>query len=224
MWYVRALLLLLACPLIGQSDSLQVTKNFHFQDGIYLDHFSFRANQPDHTWDEVQSNLFTNPQTYLTQIEFIRVDGTELPLDSVWMVCLGGIPYLRLPAGSIQKDLATFAGLQVRGKICYLNYPKLETRKVEMSAYNPVTGRPFRTGLVEREEWVKVEQVLHFESGVVRDFTVNNLLGWIQDDAQLVRTIQDLSPAEAKEKLFKCLLIYDDRNLVFVPAPQKNDE
>ena len=55
---------------------------------------------------------------------------------------------------------------------------------------------------------------MHFETGEVKDFTVENFLQWIQDDENLVETIMELSEEERQEKLFKCLLIYVDRNEV----------
>jgi hypothetical protein len=69
---------------------------------------------------------------------------------------------------------------------------------------------------VEREERVTFEKILHFETGEVLDFTVDNFLSWIQDDENLVETILDLPPEERKEKLFKCLLIYVDRNEAWI--------
>ena len=59
---------------------------------------------------------------------------------------------------------------------------------------------------------------MNFETGEVADFTIENFLKWILDDPRLIQSINELSQEEAQEKLFKCLLIYDDRNEVFVPG------
>ena len=55
------------------------------------------------------------------------------------------------------------------------------------------------------------------ETGKIQPFGRATLQAWIEDDAQLWRTVSELTEAEAAEKLFKCLLIYDDRNQVLVP-------
>lgn len=89
-------------------------------------------------------------------------------------------------------------------------------KKVQVAAYNPLTGRPFRVGTVEREEEIIVEKIMRFETGEVAEFTFENVLAWIQDDPLLVETILELPDEEKQEKLFKCLLIYDDRNEVFL--------
>lgn len=212
-----AILFLSAFSAFGQEGPL-VSKNFQFADGIYLSHTAFQHNQPDFPLSEIKANLFTNPQTFLTQVDSISVwQGKKLePLDpmTIWIVCLGGIPYVRLPKGAVNKELATFAGLQLRGKICYFRYENLESRSIPMVAYNPATGKPFREAVVQRNVLVTYEKMLHFETGEIADFTVEHFLAWIQDDPELTISVRELGRDEVLEKLFKCLLIYDDRNVV----------
>jgi hypothetical protein len=204
-------------PLFGQ-DSVSVSKNFRFADGVFLSFQEFRQNAPAYRPEDVRIDFFTNPQTSLTQIDSICLPGTNryLDPDSVWAVCIDGIPYLRVPENEINRELPTFAALKLRGKICYFTYPDFRVKKIMVAAYNPLTGMPFRKGVVEREEEVVIEKMMHFESGEVLDFTVANFMRWIQDDLPLVKTIESLPPKEKQEKLFKCLLIYVDRNPVFV--------
>ena len=206
-------------PCFGLSAEGQViSKNFQFTDGIYLSHEAFQRNQPDYLLEALKANLFTNPQTFMTQVDSVSVlvNGSYQDLEprAIWIICLGGIPYIRLPEGAVNKDLTTFAGLQLRGKICYFRYENLESREIPMVAYNPATGKPFRQAVIQRNVLVTYEKMMHFETGEVLDFTVEHFLGWIQDDPELTLSVRELGPDEAREKLFKCLLIYDDRNLV----------
>lgn len=214
---IPAFCLLLSLQSQGQ-DSVLVTKNFRFTDGIYLSIGELQANAPFWRWEELSVRYFTNPQTSLTQIESIllRKDSLLIKADDIWGVCIDGIPSIRLPRKEINKDLATFAALKLRGKICYFTYPDWRMKKIQIAAYNPLTGLPFRVGTVEREQEVIVEKIMRFDTGSLADFTVENLLAWIQDDPQLIATFQGLSQEEKQEKLFKCLLIYDDRNQVFL--------
>lgn len=212
----------LLLPLLSVAqDSTVVTKNFRFADGVYRSFDELRANDPAWPIEEVEIRSFTNPQTFLTQVEGIsrNVNGHAVPLDSVWGICLDGIPFVRLPQGEVQKRLPAFAPLKVRGKICYFTYPDWRLKLVPITAYNPYTGRPFLRGKVEREEMVVLEKMLHFETGEVADFSMENFLNWIQDDPVLVETVTSLQPEEMEEKLFKCLLIYDDRNLTYLEKP-----
>lgn len=199
----------------------EVTKNFQFTDGIYLSLESWQQNAPDLSWEVVRSNVFTNPQTFITQIAWLVYEegpqqGDTIRLDDVWGVCLAGIPYVQIDRSLARKDLATFAGLQVRGNLCYYAFERSETRKIRMPVYNPVSGKPFRETMIEREYDYIEERLLRFETGETLRFTYRNFLTLIQDDEQLTQSVLELSPEEIPEKLFKCLLIYDDRNPVYI--------
>ena len=207
----------------AQSDSvLVVSKNFKFEDGIYLNFEAFQRNIPDYTWDQLEATLFSNPQTYMAQVAELRILAIDEPIarasaidvQKIWGLTIGGIPYIRLEQGMVKKQLTTFAALRVRGRICYYAFEETQKRMIPMPIYNPATGRPFHVAQVEREAPVQVERMLHFETGKQADFNRSNFIQWIQDDPKLVKTIEELSPEEVRQKLFKCLLIYDDRHEV----------
>ncbi len=203
----------------AQEDSVWVKKNFKFEDGVYLTYSSFKENRPDYSWEDVRSNLYSNPQTYMAQVEFIEVldeEKTALNLDSIWGISIAGIPYIKLEKESIAKPNTNFAAIRLRGKICYYSYEDFEKKTVTIKAYNPVNGQPFRKGEVETKEKVKYEKMIWFDDGRMEDFNKTKLLEWIADDSSLYETVSLLTKEEAKEKLFKALLIYDDRNPVFI--------
>ena len=201
---------------IGQEGVL-LTKNFKFEDGIYLSFSDFQQNKPAFTWDEMEGNLVTNPQNYITKIEFLKVKGgSDLILREIWGVSIGGIPYIRITESKEESGVVRFAGLQVRGKICYFSFEEEEVKKVKVSAYNPINGRPFRTAEVPRKEVVLRERMLDFNTGEIGNFNVYVFQEWIKDDRQLWKTIDGLSDEEANEKLFKCLLIFVDRNHAYI--------
>ncbi|MCD8499715.1 MAG: hypothetical protein LRY43_01000 [Gammaproteobacteria bacterium] len=61
-------------PLTAQEDSLVLLdKSFVFQNGVYKTYEAFRQNEPDIAWKEVEANWVTNPQTLMTQVEFLRM-------------------------------------------------------------------------------------------------------------------------------------------------------
>ncbi|MBR9922711.1 MAG: hypothetical protein GYB31_17915 [Bacteroidetes bacterium] len=218
--YILAICILVPVSGISGQDSVLISKNFEFQDGIYLSFASFQANKPDILWESVDATIYTNPQTHLTKIaEVWRLESNEfveqLNPENFWGICRNGIPSILLSKDAVQKELATFAALRLRGKICYFAWPDSEVRNITMSAYNPRTGRPFRTGVVKREVDVLREFILHFETGEIRAFTLNNFIDWIPDDPGLKKSVLELDESEVEEKLFRCLLIYVDRNAVY---------
>lgn len=193
------------------------TMAFRFEDGIYLSFERLQNNQPDLSWEEVDTRLASNPKTFVTQVEYIkRNDEQPLAMQDVAFIVLSGIPYVRLEKGEYPSDATAFAGLKVRGKICYFSYEKEVSENVEIKAYNPLTKKPFRKGNVPRTKLVEVQKMLHFETGEIVDFNYVNLLLWIEDDPQLKESVFELKPGEIDEKLYKCLLIYDDRNVVYI--------
>jgi hypothetical protein len=56
------------------------------------------------------------------------------------------------------------------------------------------------------------QQFMRAENGERSDFTPDNFAKLIADDPQLQRSLADLSAKEAQDKLFKMLLIYNDRH------------
>ena len=216
---IPILFLFASAGLAAQSGPVMVTKNFHFREGIYLSYASFRNDSPDLGWDQVEAKWYTNPKTFLTQMEYIRpktTGQTAVDPDSIWGFCMQGVPYMRLSRDWIKKELATFAPIQLRGKICYFDFDRMDTTDVLITAYNPANGMPFRKGVIKKEHEVKYAKILEFETGKVADFNRQNLLAWIGDDQQLVEAVLALREEELKAKLFKSLLIYVDRNHVYV--------
>lgn len=204
-----------AC-LSAQPDSILLTKNFKFVDGVYVSFEDFQQNQPTYLWDDLSANLATSEEGFIAQVEYIKHKKNSLDLQQVWGICLGGIPYVRLPEGEVTKTATVFAGLRVRGKICYFKYKDEEIDMVEVKAYNPVNGRPFRQAKVPVERVVERERILDWQSGEIVHFNRENLLAWIADDRQLWNTLRDLPSEEVSEKLFRVLLIYVDRNNVYL--------
>ena len=202
----------LPAQLLLEEEGDVIIKNFKFDDGIYTTYEEFQKNEPTYTWKEVKASVYTNPQTYVTQIEHIIHEGQLLKLDELWGVCFGGIPYVYQPKELLGKQNETFVGLKLRGKICYLEFETQETLELMMPVYNPHTGKPFRKALIKREYTKNYAKILNFESGEIKPFTISNLLDWIADDSELVKTVSEMNTLEAEEKLFKCLLIYVDRN------------
>ncbi|MEL6865124.1 MAG: hypothetical protein AAFP19_11925 [Bacteroidota bacterium] len=211
---------------VGQAQldsSVWLTKNFKFEDGLFMSYTDFQSNSPAYLWEELQATIYTNPQTFMTQVQSIRLkkDSSLIDLSTVWGLSLGGIPYIRLPRHSTDKQLTVFAGMRLRGKICYYRYSRKESKKVKMPVYNPLTGHPYQTTYVDREEEVIIEKMLDFESGQEADLTVANLKEWVADDPQLLEAIDEVGTEELQSKLFKCLLIYDDRHLVRIKVANK---
>ncbi|MBX2876398.1 MAG: hypothetical protein KTR30_30040 [Saprospiraceae bacterium] len=198
----------------------EVNQSFDFKEGVYMSFEDFQLNRPTYTLDIVAGELVTNEEEWTIKAQNMRIkrEESETPLDlkDVWGICFNGIPYVKRSLTEGPVTFAIFSGMRLRGKICYYSYEEEETKMITVSAYNPLNGRPFRTGKVATKEWVKREKILHFEGGEAVDFNRENLLKWIADDPQLVSSIEDLGDDLPWETLYKCLRIYLDRHKVYV--------
>ncbi|HKK78084.1 MAG TPA: hypothetical protein VJ933_00590 [Phaeodactylibacter sp.] len=208
--------------LSAQVDSLPLDADFVFQDGVYLTLQQLHQNQPAYEWKEVEARLAANRDRYFAQMEYIKPRGlAAIPVTDVYAFVLKGLPYIRVEDTVDNEKAATFAGLRVRGKLCYYTYERREPKTVEMAAYNPLTGKPFRKGRVKREETIVIEHVLDFATGQRVPLSREHLKALMADDPEMVRAVAELPEEGLGEKLYKCVLIYDDRNPIRLPVYPK---
>jgi hypothetical protein len=204
----------------GQAEGVFLDRNYEFRDGLYLSLAAFQSDTPDILLDDLEGRLVTNDETGLTKSDYLGMKtdtgAIEIELDNVWGISLDGVPYIRITEQTGDDAFATFAKLRVRGAICYFTFESEEARYVEVKAYNPLNGKPFRSGRVKNMETVDNKRMLHFDTGEVAPLNRSNLLAWVQDDPQLTEAIQALEGEDISEKLYRSMLIYDDRHPVFI--------
>lgn len=214
--YILVIGLVVSFPLAGQ----EVTPTFAFADGLYYSYEEFARNQPAIPMQEIQSRLVTNPRTWITQVESLirRSDNEAIPIDQLWGICIDGIPYIRIPADSIDKPLPAFAGLRITGNICYFQYERTEERLVEMTAYNPLTGKPFRSGQIARDFLEIRERMLRFETGDMAPFSRTQLIEWTTRDQMIQTTLRRLAPdtENLEDQLYNIMLSFNKRHPVFI--------
>ncbi len=199
--------------LLGQ---LVLTQDFKFQTGIYYSFEEFQSNSPRYKGAEIEGNYFINQETRQAKVEYIRLKENQqlLELDSMWGICIKGIPYIKVSPNLPAHHLKVFASLYVRGKICYYAYDDNSEKAIPFKAYNPIIGKPFRTAVLKRVMPVVREKMLHFETGAIASFNYKNLLDWITEDEAIKKALESMGAAQAEEKLFDALLLYNEKNQV----------
>ena len=214
--YILLLCLLSASLLRGQ----EVTPTFAFADGLYFTYDEFVRNQPRIPMQDVQPRLVTNPRTWITQVESLtrRSDGQPVDINQLWGISIDGIPYIRIAADSIDKPLPAFAGLRITGNICYFQYERTEERLVEMTAYNPLTGRPFRSGQVKRDYMEIRERILRFETGGIPHYNQATTIQCKTRHQMIQTTLRRLSPdtENLEDQLYNIMLSFNKRHPVFI--------
>lgn len=204
------------------SAQTQLTQSFRFENGVYKTFEAFQQNTPTHSGNMIEGNFFINEKTKQAKIEYIRLKGTDrsLNLDSIWGVVIRGIPYVRANTNLPAHSLKVFASMEVRGNICYYAYDDIEEKELTFKAYNPLIGKPFRTGKAMRKLPIIKEKMLRFATGEVADFNYQNLLEWTAEEPDITTALKSLGAIKAEDKLFDALLLYNDKHLVNLPINQ----
>lgn len=200
----------------AQGDSVLVSDELLFKDGIYLDMKSFRNNTPDYTWEELVVNMHINDETLIATINrlWVSKDSTPIDLKRVWGMSFEGLPFIQFRKE--EKKFIQLVGLRQIGKISYYSYWQTETEMVSIKAYNPYTGKPFREAKVPKEKEVLKELILRWEDGQIIPFDAPHFLAWIPDDPALQGYIRKLGQQDASDTLFKYLKLYNQRHPVYL--------
>ena len=216
---ILLILFLLSAPLSAQT---QLTQSFRFENGVYETFEAFQQNRPTHSGNMIEGNFFINEKTKQAKVEYIRLKITRenLDLDKIWGLVIRGIPYVKASPNLPAHNLKVFASMEVRGNICYYAYDDIEEKEVTFKAYNPLIGKPFRTGKAMRKLPIIKEKMLRFTTGEVADFNYENMIKWVAEEEDIVKALKSLGAVQADEKLFDALLLYNEKHLVPFPINQ----
>lgn len=209
-----------------QPDSQLVDVNFQFRDGVYRELADLSRNQPQIAFKHLGGQIVLQEAAYLLKVENLYPIGRPdlpLPLDSITAIAVNGLPYIKVRTDTIH-GFTVFAGLRVKGRLSYYSYLENVPDTVIIKAYNPVTKRPFRQKPIVRQQPQQMETIINITTGETWPFDVPGFLRAIADDPALVKTLAQLPPQEARGRLEKSLLIYDDRHPLWVVQKKNNPE
>ncbi|BDS14701.1 hypothetical protein [Aureispira anguillae] len=215
-WILLCCCTLLLVPAQAQK---KIKKGYNFIDGVYTSHLDFKSNKPsfplyripafDYQLDGERNLLF------LSEESMAKLSTSEIKsLDNIWGLCIKGKPYMKVsPKG--KSGVVYFVSYHILGRICYLYYPSIEDKEVEMLIYNPYSGNRVGRKTVVNRERTLVKKIMLFETGALEDYNAENFKKWAKDDERLMKTLDSMSKDEIEEKLFKTIKIYNDRHPIF---------
>jgi len=125
-----------------------------------------------------------------------------------------GIPYIKTE--ETNGPYVYFSKLHVIGKICYYYYKAFREKEVWMQVHNPYSGELIGRKSIKNKELVFVEHIFKHEDGISFSFNYENLFSLSSDDVGLKKSMLELKIDEKQTKLFKTLLIYNDRNPIYL--------
>lgn len=191
-----------------------VGNNYPFKSGVYTSFNEFSADNPivDSTFPKMQYDLNAEENILILKPE------SQSMLDSltqkqIWGLCLNGVPYIK--TDDKQEGRPYFVKLHVIGKLSYYYYKAFREKEVIMYVHNPYTGERIGKKTVTNRDLVFIQKLLHFQTGENIDFNFDNFKSWTADDKGLQKSLSEMNTEERESKLFKTLLIYNDRNQVY---------
>jgi hypothetical protein len=196
----------------AQNDSTKLNAKFRFRDGIYWSAKDLKTNKPNLVSDDLTKNaVVTN------NVIQVSSDPKQPELKTAWCIVKNGVPYIRYAADSTQTEAQTFYKLQLQGKICYFSYTRSEFKQVPMNVFDPQSGRLIYTSYIRNRENTIYRYITHFSDGAIVPLSRKTLAEWTADDKKLALTIAELKDDdELNSRLFKSVLVYNDRNFVWV--------
>jgi len=218
--FIIAAFLLIGIWGTGEAQKIQFTNDFKFENGIFMTFEAFKNNAPDYRWEGVKYDVHSSKEKrkfqfrYLNAIDTVANKYLPISQDSIWGISVNGVPYIRVYINS--RRVSEFVALRSRGRICYFTYEGFQKVKVPMTVYNPTTGEPMFVQDVINEESVVFEKMMEFTTGKIGKFDLPTFKSWIADDEKLSGTLNGLEEKEATEKMYKSMLIYNDRNPVYL--------
>jgi len=205
-------------------DSLPLDKDFQFTNGLYTDVAELRTNRPKVLLETLGGSLVFMENSVLLKIEELHPKGypnSTYDLNTIEVIVYQGLPFFRIDQDST-RGFTVYAGLRVRGRLSYFSYEQSYTDSVLISAYNPATGKPFRQQKMARDQVTQMRKVVNLATGERCDFELDNMYHLLADDPSLIKTLRAMPLEEARQKIERFLLIYDDRNPLYLPKITEN--
>ncbi len=173
-------------------------------DGLYLSVEDLQYNDPVPPTYLINDLDIRKPDylDLVVQLDSIRYYDSEemearIANHDLWGYCKNGIPYVNFDD--------QFARVQVVGSICHF------TSIVEVMSYvsDPFDRMGMLTPVVTQEI---MENMIDLATGKISRFEDDVFLNVLQRDSQLYREYLALKPKEQKQKRFRYLTLYNERN------------
>ena len=137
-----------------------------------------------------------------------------------YAITLDGLPYLFVREES-RRGFYEFSGLRILGAYSTMEYDTIVHTRQLMKAYNPVNGKPFREGYVERDRENGVSRIIEMGTGRRLPLERTTVMRLVTGELDLVSALERSTPEETN-KILRALVIYNERHPLLLPLPQAN--
>lgn len=197
-----------------------LNNKYEFRNGFYTSLDDLKKDAPSHKLKVIPDLRYETDSEHniliLTEASIKALENTSIgSIDKLWGICVKDEPYIKVRPKADEEDVF-FVKLHVLGKLSFFYYRTFKDVEVVMDIYNPYTGKKIAEKAITNREPILVEQLMDFDTGELHPYTTESFKTRIQADSDLKETVDAMSKTELKEKMFKTLLIYNDRNPVYL--------
>jgi hypothetical protein len=203
---------------IANPDSVQFTKDYAFNEGVYLDYKSFRSGDAIPRAkiltrvEKNQLDFYSKLVNESDTLVYRSGPGIKLKLiDSIWGYCQNNVIYINIEG--------TFCRMPVFGNIShFIGTITIDAFKTTGPFYDPyqagggssITGVPLKS----RETH---EFIFDFYSGKTGIATIENVENILKRDPELYQEYAALKKKHKRSKMYFYLKRYNDKHPVFFP-------
>lgn len=207
------IIIFLVATSVAWGQRITIDADFEFADGIYFSSEQLKRNQPDINSSDYRIVTAISASSLLMRVDAIsKNNGDSISTSNIWAVCVEGKPYIQIDRQLVGESVATFSGLIVQGPLSYYFYEEELVSEVEIKAYNPLNGRPFRKGKVPKTEVKYRHQLLNLSTKNTVLLTRKSVEEAIKEDLSLLRTVRNMPPDLDLESLLNVIKRFNERN------------
>jgi hypothetical protein len=205
-------LFLATLRLFPQADSVAFTRDFTLYEGLYLTHRDLRHNWPIPK-EKIITTIKKDQLDFYTKlieddnIEYIERDGNKATIkaEKVWGFCQNNVIYINLAK--------SFFRIPVFGAICF--FPASVEINAMSPGYNVFINGPVGTSSSGARE-IR-EFLMDFYTGVLVDFTMDNLENMLKNDEEIYKEFKALSKKKKKDQANRFIRKYNEKHPIYFP-------
>jgi hypothetical protein len=197
-------------------DTIPLSNEFPFKDGIYLSFEEFKSNHPTHGFDEFEIDHIDSTDYDLTKVKNVKVVNKKgkmknVSMGNIWGLCYQGVPYIFYRGtGKINTPFSTYNKLTRIDVIGTISMFRLE-----------LLSKPYNTGTFvnstgnEKEDIFVLDMLLDMHSGKTYPFSFNAVKHHIKEDTMLAN---ELEIHKHEINLYDIVFAYNLRNPIYPAA------
>lgn len=208
------LLCSLATVAVGQ-DTIPLSNDYPFKDGIYMSFEEFKGDNPTYTRDQFKIDEIDSTDYDLTKVRKLKVltdkgKWKSISINKIWGLAYDGIPYIYYKGlGSVNNPLSNYDRLTRIDVIGALSMFRLEHVSKNFNT------NTFTNNMVHHDHVFILDMLMDLNSGKIHVFDYYSVEHYIKSDPELLYELQ----IHLREiNLYDIVFAYNLRHPIF-PSP-----